>query len=953
MDAAEVEFRLLGPVEVWVAGRRVEVGAARQRCVLAALMWDVNHCVSADRIVERVWGEQRLPDQPRNTVRTYVSFLRSALAQVDGVTIERRSEGYLVNADARLLDVRRFDSLLDRARSADADGGDRSVALFGEALGLWRGEPFAGLDTPWINAARQSLALRRRAVRLDLTDIQLRSGRHHEVLVGLSAEVAAHPLDERLAGQLMLALYRSSRQAESLAQYQRIRGCLADELGIDPGRPLQQLYQRILAADPSLAAPVPQEQPVVLARPAAVVPRQLPAAPRWFAGRARELGRLTAALDERPDSGRTLAISAIGGVGGIGKTWLALHWAHQHTHRFPDGQLYVDLRGFDPSAQPMPPATAVRGFLEALGVASAAVPVDPHAQVGLYRSLTAERRMLIVLDNARDASQVTPLLPGSPTCTVLVTSRQRLAGLIVAHGAHPVELDLFSRDETLDLLTRYLGAARVVAERDAIGELIERCAGLPLAVSIVAARALAQPELPLSVMAEELRDASARLDALESGDQNIDVRTVFSWSYDALNAEAAEALGLLALAPGPDIGVLAATNLTALPPERLRAALLELQNAHLLQQAAAGRYHLHDLVRLYATERACAEHSPSDRESALRRLLDFHVQTAVAAEHLLDPSHAPVKIDDPIPGSRSQALADETAALAWFEDEHAVLLAVQQFASDQGWHAGAWHLAWTLDAFHWRRGHIADDLAVWQAGLAAADALGDPVIRVRARRRLGHAHLRAGQYAAGTRFIEEGLALAEEVGDLRSQAHNLAVLAWAWELDGDEQRALEHAERAFRIFRSLGAPVWEARTLNDVGWHQARLGMHAPARENCRSALARTRENRDRDGEANALSTLAFIAEQTGEGVSAIELYHQALAVYQELDHTYEQASTLDRIAAALAASGQDDQALHAWHRARRLYESQHRVADAERVRTKVEELRPGLVRRIVTAEAG
>ncbi|MCA1675170.1 MAG: hypothetical protein LC799_24255, partial [Actinobacteria bacterium] len=327
------------------------------------------------------------------------------------------------------------------------------------------------------------------------------------------------------------------------------------------------------------------------------VPRQLPGASRLFTGRARELIRLTAVLDTGAEQGATVVISAIGGAGGIGKTTLALHWAHQNMERFPDGQLYVNLRGFDPSGTPMPPAMAVRGFLDALGVEPGAIPVDLDAQAGLYRSLVAGKRMLIVLDNARDTAHVAPLLPGSPTCTVLVTSRQQLAGLVTAHGAWHLALDTLTEVEGRELLTRHLGPDRVAAESEALSYLLERCAGLPLALGIVAARAVAHPRFPLAVLAEELRETAARLDAWDAGELNVNLRAVFSCSYDALAAEAAEVFRLLGIAPGPDISLAAVASLTAQSITRARALLRDLEAAYLVQQHAPGRYRMHDLIR--------------------------------------------------------------------------------------------------------------------------------------------------------------------------------------------------------------------------------------------------------------------------------------------------------------------------------------------------------------------
>ena len=928
MDTTEVEFRLLGPVRVRFGDRLLDVGAARKQSVLVVLLLDANRCVLVDQIVERVWGDQRLPDQPRNAVRTYVSLLRTALAGIGGVAVERQAGGYRISIDERLVDVHRFHGLIEQARGAADD--DRAAALVEEALGLWRGEPFTGLDTPWINIARESLAVWRQSARLDLIDIRLRHGRHADVLAELTAEAAERPLDERVSGQLMLALYRAGRQADALAQYRRVRQHLADELGSDPGPALCDLQQRILIADPALVVPAPSPAAVPARR--VVVPRQLPAAPRLFTGRASELARLSALLDDAPGSGHTLAISAIGGTGGIGKTWLALRWAHQHLDRFPDGQLYVNLRGFDPSGEPLPAEAAVRGFLDALGVDPAAIPSDLDAQVGLYRSLVAGKRVLIVADNARDTAQVVPLLPGTSTCAMLVTSRRRMPGLITAHGAHTVNLDVLPDSEARQLLACHLGADRVAAAPDAVGLVLACCAGLPLALSIVAARAVTQPDQSMSLLAEELRDASLRLDALASGDLTANVRAALSWSYAALHAEAARVLGLLTLSAGPDLSLPAAASLTAQPSGRLRTILRELEEFHLLQQHTPGRYRLHDLVRLYAAECAGRERTLAERDAAMRRVLDFYLHTAHSAARLLDPHRASIQLDSPEPGTHPHPLPDAPTAVAWFEAEHANLLAAQRIATTHAWHLTAWQLAWTLSTFHYRRGYRQHYLAVWQAALEAAEHLPDPATRTYANRQLGLTYADLGRREEATKHFHHALTLAEHHHDLADQALIHRNLMWAWARWGDDRQAKEHATCALDLYRALDQPEREAFALNEVGWLAARLGEYDTARVHCQSALALHRHHQNIAGEADTLDSLGYIEHLTGHPTRAVQLYQQALTRFRSIGNTYTSADTLDRLGQSHTALGQHPLARATWHEALELYQEQQRHTDAERI---------------------
>ncbi|MFD9698375.1 BTAD domain-containing putative transcriptional regulator [Lentzea sp. NPDC059081] len=534
-----MEFGLLGEVEVRVGDRVVDAGHPRQRCVLAVLLVEANRLVPVDVLVDRVWGE-RVPHRARNAVAGYVSRLRQALP---GVRITGRQGGYVLTVDPMSVDLHRFDVLVERARLGPLDAGD----LLDEALRLWRGDPFSTSDTPWFAGVRAAVQARRFAALLDRNDLALRQGRHAELLAELHETAALFPLDERLAGQLVLALYRSGRQADALLRYEQVRRRLADELGADPGPELRSAHRQVLAAD--------------------LVPRQLPARPRSFVGRAGELASLDALL-----AGRTPVV-AVSGTAGVGKTALAVHWAHRVADRFPDGQLHVDLRGFGPRPA-MTPGEAMRAVLDALGL---------DVRTDLYRSALAGKRVLVVLDNARDADQVRPLLPGGPGGLVLVTSRTRLPGLVAADGAHPVALGLLSTTESRELVTARLG----VAPSAAVDEIVRRCAGLPLALSVVAAR-VACTGFSLESIAAELRDG---LDPFDAGDPATDLRAVFSWSYRALSPEAARVFREL----GAGVAAEVVEN---------RQALTELTRAHLLTEHRPGRYALHELLRAYAAELA-------------------------------------------------------------------------------------------------------------------------------------------------------------------------------------------------------------------------------------------------------------------------------------------------------------------------------------------------------------
>jgi tetratricopeptide (TPR) repeat protein/transcriptional regulator with XRE-family HTH domain len=687
-------------------------------------------------------------------------------------------------------------------------------------------------------------------------------------------------------------------------------------------------------APPAKASPPPTRP-----RPA---PTQLPAPPGMFTGRVRELAELDAALVDQSAADRMLAICAIGGMGGIGKTWLALHWAHRNLDRFTDGQLYADLRGFDPGGQPLTPTTVLRGFLEALGVAPTAIPAEHQAQAGLFRSLAAGRRMLILLDNARDTAQVTPLLPGGTACTVLITSRQQLTGLIAAHGARSVALDVLHEDEARQLLARHCGRTRLDAEPGAAATLLACCAGLPLALSIVAARATTHPQLSLTALAAELSDGSGRLDALAAGEPQADLRAVLSWSSHALSAAAARAFGLLGIAPGPDISLAAAASLLAVPITKARTLLSELDNAHLIQRHAPERYRMHDLLKLHAAGHASDQHTPAQRQEALRRLVDCYVYCACAVARLIAPLRSPPLPAEPAAGCLAHSLPAAATALAWFDAEHASLLAAQREARCHGWDAQVCQLAWALDPYHRLRGHVEDQAATWQLAVTSAQELPGPAARTQAHQMLGDAYAQLGKTADALHHLRQALALAERAGDIAGLGEIHHSLGGTWERHGDDRRALEHAHRALWIFRELDNTFQQARALNGVGWLQTRLGDYAKARANCEAALVLFREhpNGNRQlGESHTLDSLGCIALRLREYGQALDYYGQALAICRAQGHNFLEADVLDHIAQVQLAQGGPGQARESWRQARELYLIQHRLTDAHRVRHQLDSL--------------
>jgi tetratricopeptide (TPR) repeat protein len=635
------------------------------------------------------------------------------------------------------------------------------------------------------------------------------------------------------------------------------------------------------------------------------------------------LERLDRALDN--GTATTMLISAVGGAGGIGKTWLVLHWAHDHLERFPDGQLHVDLRGFSPDSEPMRPSVAVRGFLAALGVEQAGIPVDEHAQAALYRSLVATRRMLIVLDNAASTEQVVPLLPGSAMCTVVITTRQYLPGLVSAHCSRHLALDVLPVAEARALLSQRIGAVRVARESEAADALIAACGGFPLALSVIAGRVAAHPDLPLSAVMTELRETG--LDGLDDGDPAASMPLVLSWSYRALTAEQRRLFALLGIAPGPDISLSATVSLGGIPEAQARILLRGLEHASLLVPYTAGRYRMHDLIRACAQRHAEADLEPAGRQSALRRLVDFYLHTAHNGHLVLEPHNTPITLSPPSAGCVPRRLTGHADALIWFTEEHLCLLAVQSAAAE----LGTWQLAWALTAFHSLGGFLHDNLRAWCGATEALGECPDPATDTLVHRYLGNAYLRVGQPDVAREHLRHALSTAELVGDHDGQARVHRIISVLWEQQENNEQALTHATRALELFRAAGNSIWEADTLVTVAWCEALLGRFDHARLHCQTAYLALRYQH-LPGAADALDTLGYITHRTGRHAEALDYFHQALALYRELGDLFHTPDTLNRAGHVLVALGEPGQARAAWQEALQLYRRQQRTADIKRI---------------------
>ncbi|MFI9261086.1 BTAD domain-containing putative transcriptional regulator [Streptomyces sioyaensis] len=831
-----LRFTVLGPVRAWRGTTPLAAGSPQQRALLAALLLRGGRTATAAELVDALWGDEP-PHAALAALRTYASRLRKALG-ADADALVSESGGYAirpVNGRDLDLDHDRAEQYAAEAEKAKASG-DRGRAreLLESALALWDGEPLAGLAGPYAETQRTRLDEWRLSLTEARLELILESGRHADVVSELTALTAAHPLRERLRELLMLALYRSGRQAEALAVYADTRRLLADELGVDPCASLSDLHQRILRADIELDAPPvtsdgPESTDQVIVRP-----QQLPATVADFTGRTTFVSELGAQLATA--EGSVMAVSALTGIGGVGKTTLAVHVAHAAREHFPDGQLYVDLQGAGQT--PSEPEAVLGAFLRSLGTPDSSIPDGLEERSALYRSTLAGRRVLALLDNARDAAQVRPLLPGTEGCAALITGRARMIDLA---GAHLIDLDVMSPEEAMNLFTRIVGEERVSSERKAVMAVVGACGFLPLAIRIAASRLAARRTWTVSILARKLADERRRLDELRAGD--LAVKATFELGYGQLEPQQARAFRLLGLAEGPDISLAAAAAILDLDADAAEELLESLVDTSLLESAAPGRYRYHDLVRLYA--RDCAERDeqpPSERAAALSRLLDFYSATAANMYVLERPGD---RLVDHMEATTFPGLefTDRTTALEWLFSEAGCLLACARQCGGPA----------TL-----RR---AVDLILLTKDLAesGADAL---------------------QYEQANLSL---LAAAQEAGDQHAQARSHTALTYVRTLAGRLDEADENAKSAMLLGMAAEDPFSSSYAPNDRAIIANSQRRHDDAEAYLRQALTAFRADRNWQSEASALCNLSRVHLDTGRVDSAIQLAEEGIAIYRRV----------------------------------------------------------------------
>ncbi|GLW11179.1 regulatory protein AfsR [Microtetraspora sp. NBRC 13810] len=893
-----LRFAVLGPVRAWRDGLELELGTPLQRSILAMLLLREGRAVTPTEIIDAVWGEDA-PPRALGALRTYVSRLRAVLepdrsprARPDLLTSV--GKGYALRLPEGALDLTLFERGVARAETARrADRAGEAAALLRESLELCGGEPLAGAVGPYADHQRDRLTERRINVVESLVELDLGLGRHNEVVSDLIALTAEHPLRERLRAQLMLAYYRCGRQADALAVFTDTRESLVEELGVDPGPELTALHQRILAADPALAlAPAPPEpvrpaaggQPAEAARPEVTEdlprPAQLPAPVSDFTGRREAVGRLRNLL-----TGEGVPVVAVSGIGGVGKTTLAVHVAHDVDDLFPDGQLYADLRGH--GDEETAPETALAAFLRAMGLPADVLPEGLAERSALYRSLLAERRMLVLLDNAHGTEQVTPLLPGTPGCAAIVTSRAKLADL---PGARLIDLDVMEPDEALSLFAAVAGAERVAAERAPAMDVVAACGFLPLAVRIVAARLAARPAWTVASLVPRLADERRRLDELKVGGLAVDA--TFALGYGQLDQAQARAFRLLSLPSGPDISLPAASAVLDRDPVETEDVLESLVDASLLESPASGRYRFHDLLRLFARRAAADSEHPDTRNRALGRLLDYYLASAKEA-HRLAYEGSMISSYLSVHGTgRTFSTADE--AVAWLTVEAEALFAAIGQAAERatGRDPGKEHkedgtllpaadLLVAMEPFLESGTHMREFDRRTRETLAAALATHDRRSELRARYVLGRVLFGANRLDEAEEQFRASLDLAGALNERVVTGETLNALAVVAGRRRRHHEALAWFDAASRVYRDMGAPAGEALVLSYSARDHLGLGHPEDAIAAAERGLAIFSEMGSGAGTARARYHLGIVLSRVGRLTEAVHHHAECLSFFR------------------------------------------------------------------------
>jgi DNA-binding SARP family transcriptional activator/tetratricopeptide (TPR) repeat protein len=884
-------WQVLGPLQVRLNEGWTTVGAPKWRVLLATLLTEPDRVVATESLIDELWGNDP-PPSARKLISGYVLRLRQLLRDPDGRVLVTQAPGYRLVVQRAELDSHCFEDLFVAGRRAfEQDDVATATDLLDQALALWRGPALADVSRGRLTGAEADRLAELWLAATELhIDIRISLGTTAPLVAELRGLTTRHPLRERLWHQLIQVLRDTARTSEALAAYADARRVIGEELGTEPGPDLRRLHEQLLGS-----TAVDRPNAITPAGTPAVLPRLLPPAVAHFVGRSGELTALSRLAARSGHHADAAVISAISGASGVGKTALALRWAHQVADQFPDGQLYVNLRGYDVD-QPMPVAEALARLLRALGVPDATIPDDTDDRAALYRSVLADRRILIVLDNARDVAHVRPLLPGGPSCVTLVTSRDMLAGLVARDGAQRLALDPLPLPDAVDLLRELIGAR--AADPRAVTRLAMQCSCLPLALRVAAELAATRPGAALNTLTDELDGYRHRLELLDTdGDPYSAVRTVFSWSSRYLPPNTARTYALAAWHPGTDFDHHAVAALTDTAVAGARRSLDQLVRAHLIHTAGPDRYGMHDLLRAHARELA------DDAPTALTRLSDYYLHTARAATTTLYPAWCLPLPPTPAYSGPAPSIKDSSAAREWLNAERANLVAVVQLNRDRS-PSRATTLAAALFSYLECSGHLIEASAIYLHALHSARRNGDHVAESSALTCLGAFDVQRGDYATATDRFGAAVALSQATGDLYSEARALGEQGVVDRRQGREAQAALCQERALALFRAVGDRAQQALALTRLAVVEAQQGHHEQAVDHGEQALTLFDDLGDQYGEAYALTRLGNVELQQGQHARAAHRHQQALDVFRQLTDPIGEAEARNGLGDVLLATG-------------------------------------------------
>lgn len=951
MFAEDDRIGVLGPVELVIGGLHLPVGG-RLRDLLAALALTPQQTVSHETLCDAVWSDN-MPVHPRDSLFSLMKRLRGL---VGPDRIANTSGGYQLQLAERQIDLFHFRDLVAQARRAGRQPESAEVerGLLDDALRLCRGPAFADVKSQWLHLYEvpritEELfgALERRQ------ELDLLAGRYHELIAELQELTAKYPFREPLWARLIIALYQAGRQADAFTAYSNIDARLREEFGTEPGVDLVRAQELILHGTPDRAAGIGSTAPRVAASAAepAYPPRELPADLRFFVGRDAALAKLDElAAESLRESGSDPSIAVIDGSAGIGKTALATHWSNRVAQSYPDGQLYLNLRGFGP-VQPVDVSSALHDMLRALGLMADEIPSDTSAAARLLRSRTAGKRMLVLLDNALNTDQVRSLLPGRG-CLVLVTSRNQLRGLVVRDAAVRISLSPLNAEESTGLLAEIVGGERVATDPDSAVRLAELCDHVPLALRILAERIARQPATRLGEFVEDLLDRQDRLDSFDAQDDaGTNLRAVLSWSYASLDEATARTFRLVGgLHPGGDVSLAAAAAAAGVSVAVARTHLDRLVATHLVEQHQRDRYQLHDLVRAFAAEQTRRCDSGAPRDEAVRRILDWYLHTADHADHLLEPHRMWDRLDPPSEGVVPLVFADGRDATRWFETEYSTLILLPAWAFAEAAHVHACHLAYRLVCFMCMyHAHYRDLLATHEVALESATKLRDFRMQGHLLSAMGIANADLGRRAEAERCHQRAIAAFRRAGDRLGEAKVLSNAASLAAERGDYARARPWCEKALVLSTKLGRERGRAMNLDTLGEIHFGSGDYVAAMAYWRRALEINRRTGSRWSQVVNVTNLGRAYAALGKYQKAIRYHQQAASLGGELRSRRSQATPLLNLGHAHLAAGDSSAARQSWREALAILED---LADtrAEDVRRKLAAMDRGEVLRSNTA---